>query len=224
MSTTEQDILIAFCKQTITRDNVNRIPADWDHPLLGYAFTLDQCKRNGHGFLPLMIMCTGRYDALSRWFVTTWGRFVNLDAEYPYTMYRARDPTWEHPYPSLIYAISWNGRFAYFLLQAGATPSLRSFQHLVMTRALISSDDEKCMALFHFDRGLVPLDAFYESGWIQEQCSRYRYRRAYCRRALIRFGGLLRRRSRAREAGWDRHLVQHMMRYVWATRWHEEWN
>lgn len=230
----DEDTLLEFCKRTITKDNVNRIPADWDHALLAeHRLTLDHCKQQGYGFLPLMMVVLVRgshkYPLLTCWFVTTWRTAINLDAEYPYTKYHLRAGSNDAfcrdiMYSSLVYAISWNAPFAHFLLLLGASPSIRAFRHLVSTQTEGFSDAQRQVALFHFDRGCVPYSDALNRPWIQEKCREYQTRRAYCRRTLIKLGGILRRRCKAQESGWDRHLVQHMMRYVWATRWREEWN
>lgn len=225
-----EEKLIEFCKATITKDNVNRIPADWNHDLLEeHQFTLDHCKKAGYGFLPLMMIMLSmrrKYRLLGCWFVMTWKHMINLDAEYPYTLYymNNNDYSHVHPYSSLIYCISWCMPFAHFLLLSGATPTIESFRHLLGTREACSSDTEKQVALFHFDHGVVSLKGGFIQPWIQEKCRDYAMRRAHCQRAFITAAGILRRRCQAREPGWDRHFVQHLMRYVWATRRQDDWN
>jgi hypothetical protein len=225
----EQDVLLEFCESTITVDNVNHIPPTWYHDLLSeYLFTLDHCKKHGFGFLPLVMVLAMsaplRWRRFSCWFVTTWKNQVDLDAEYPFTVYRFGRTTNQAElesitYSSLMYAINWNISFAHFLLLEGATPSFASFRQFLNITPTFWSQEHKQVALIHFDRGCVPLNTVVDNAWIQEKCRDYATRRVYCRHTLIRMGIILRRKP-----DWDRHLAWYLMRFVWATRWHEEWN
>jgi hypothetical protein len=228
----------AHCNATITKDNVNQIPADWNiendnwRYSVSMPFLIQRCKEAKLGFLPFTLV---KGISVFKWFIETWGSYVDVNAEFPYpwlcerSITMASDTKYQYGgwHSSLLFCY-YNLKFvsASLLIKAGA--KIRKEDFLSFARALdltVVEDMHKEIAYMYLDSGKADYrwrgwkSSHGGNSWLTQQCRIYTERIERCSRATVVLGGILRRQRRI----YDKFLIRDMMRVVWNTRVSPDW-
>jgi hypothetical protein len=211
--------LLDHLKATVTRENVNCIPDDWDRSNFISLFVLSVCHARKYGFLQLA-MLRGNFIAV-QWVIDQFGGYIDwehaviarvlspISNEVPILEFMAR--RFSKVIPNCVRAGARRGGVEAFRKIA------KDVRHYGLGKTVVVGELE---SLLHAGIG----DYNYNFGpeWLNQLTSKYRWRRNRCKAVVIQMLGLVRFRRDQCFPGLDRRLLNEMFRGVWRTRYTSE--